>query len=76
VTPLATNQVQNKSVIKPSNPFLKKSSSVVSSPVKRKAIDNIKDLKGSPSPKKPALNRQSSFSQHARINAVKDKRLL
>jgi hypothetical protein len=60
---------------KPRNPF-----AVVSTgqtPLKRKSVfDGIQDLKASPSPKKPALSRQSTFSQVARQQRLSDKRIL
>ena len=49
----------------PSNPFLKSSPAL--SPGKRKTVfENIKELKGSPSPKRSALSRQSPAAQDAR----------
>ncbi|KAJ1441494.1 hypothetical protein B484DRAFT_390699 [Ochromonadaceae sp. CCMP2298] len=65
----------HSSTSKPRNPF-----AVVSSgqtPVKRKSVfDGIQDLKASPSPKKPALGRQSTFSQQARQQRLSDKHIL
>jgi hypothetical protein len=59
----------------PRNPFLK--NSPLQSPSKRKTVfDNMKDLKTSPSPKKPMLARQTSFSQDARFKKNHDKSII
>ncbi len=60
-----TENVVNRPKAIPSNPFLKSSPAL--SPGKRKTVfENIKELKGSPSPKRPALSRQSPAAQDAR----------
>jgi hypothetical protein len=39
-------------------------------------FDGIQDLQASPSPKKSALSRQSTFSQQARQQRLSDKHIL
>eukprot|EP00981_Chlorochromonas_danica_P001449 scaffold300_cov173-Ochromonas_danica.AAC.17 len=57
------------------NPFAVKKTG--QTPIKRKTLmEGVKDLVSSPSPKKPALSRLSTFSQTARNHRLADKKML